>query len=90
MLRVVFTVLISRMFLLSSISLIGSLIALEVFSFFVLFTGVVLGVFTLTGSFIVLIFFVVFVLEGVVGIITLIVLVSFVGHDYFTIGSLLF
>jgi hypothetical protein len=78
------------MFLLSSISLIGSLIALEVFSFFVLFTGVVLGVFTLTGSFIVLIFFVVFVLEGVVGIITLIVLVSFVGHDYFTIGSLLF
>lgn len=90
MLSVVFTVLISRMFLLSSISLIGSLIALEVFSFFVLFTGVVLGVFTLTGSFIVLIFFVVFVLEGVVGIITLIVLVSFVGHDYFTIGSLLF
>jgi hypothetical protein len=78
------------MFLLSSIRLIGSLIALEIFSFFVLFRGVVLGVFTLTGSFMVLIFFVVFVLEGVVGIITLIVLVSFVGHDYFTIGSLLF
>jgi len=90
MLRIMFTILISRMFLLSSIRLIGSLIALEIFSFFVLFRGVVLGVFTLTGSFMVLIFFVVFVLEGVVGIITLIVLVSFVGHDYFTIGSLLF
>lgn len=76
-------------FLVSSTSLIGRLIALEVFSFFVLFTGVTAGIFALAGSYIILVFFVVFVLEGVVGILTLIVLVSFVGRDYFTAGSLL-
>jgi len=90
MLTVLLTVLIVGIFLISSTRLIGRLISLEVFSFFVLFTGVSVGIFRLAGSYIILVFFVVFVLEGVVGILTLIVLVSFVGNDYFTIGSLLF
>ena len=90
MLTVLLTVLIVGVFFLSSTRLIGRLIALEVFSFFVLFTSVSVGIFALAGSYIVLVFFVVFVLEGVIGILTLIVLVSFVGNDYFTIGSLLF
>lgn len=88
MLSVVLTVLIISVFLISSSTLIGRLIVLEIFSFYLLFTMVVIGVFTLRGSYMILVFFVVFVLEGVVGIMSLVMLVSFVGRDYLRIRFL--
>jgi hypothetical protein len=69
---------------------VGGLIILEVLSFFLILVGMLLGVFTLRGSFRILIYFVVFVLEGVLGIVCLINYVGLVGSDSIsTIGSLL-
>ena len=90
MLRVFLTVLLASLFLLFSITLIGRLISLEIFSFFVLFLGIVSGVFNIMGSYYLLVYFVIFVLEGVIGILALISLVSYVGSDYVSIMSLSF
>lgn len=87
MLSIFILLLIVMIFLLSSVTLIGRLISLEIFSFFVIFSGVVYGVFILIGSYYILIYFVVFVLEGVIGILSLISLVSYVGSDYVMLGS---
>lgn len=73
-----------------SLRVVGGLIMLEVLSFFLILVGMILSVFSLRGSFSVLIYFVVFVLEGVLGIVCLINYVGLVGSDSMSVvGSLL-
>lgn len=74
-------------FFVSSVSLIGSLISLEIFSFFLLFLAASINVFYLGGYFLLLIYFIIFVLEGVIGILSLVSLVSYVGTDYLSVTS---
>lgn len=63
---------------------------LEVLSFYLILVGMFLGVFSIMGSFSVLVYFVVFVLEGVLGIVCLINYVGLVGSDNVSvIGGLL-
>ncbi len=88
MLSLIPVICVITLFLLSSVSLLGRLISLEIFSFFVLFLATTTGMFALSGSFLLLVYFVVFVLEGVVGIMALISLVSYVGSDYMSIISI--
>ncbi len=76
------------MFFTSSVSLIGSLISLEIFSFFLLLLAATMNVFYLGGYFLLLIYFIIFVLEGVIGILSLVSLVSYVGSDYLSVTSL--
>lgn len=76
------------MFFTSSVRLIGSLISLEIFSFFLLFLASVLNLFYLGGYYLLLVYFIIFVLEGVIGILSLVSLVSYVGTDYLSVRSI--